>query len=344
VAGVFTVFFTLVSLSGAFSSVGWIAWLRDWIPGRLRGAYLGRRNSVIAAITLVFLGLVMSIFKILPDSIWPFVWILGFAATLRFFGLLTLHTIQAPRPSPAIASLGFGAAIRECLRAPGLALIIVFSAWTNFWMGFSGPFGPVFCFEELGLGPDDFALLTAISTVSAVAGWTFWGRVADRAGNIPVLVFGMIAWESSNVLWAVLNPENSWLLYPMFLWGGFFSVAFFLSSFNLLLNLVPQKSSMAAISIHLGVTSAAMGVAPILAGALLEEFLVLRGHGITVYHFGFFLKTSALLLGLLFLYTVREPGRTPHDSLLAALRSLARNMEQVAQIQTGRHRAFQPPD
>jgi MFS family permease len=211
-------------------------------------------------------------------------------------------------------------------------------------MGFSGPFGPVFCFEELGLGPDDFALLTALSTVSAVAGWTFWGRVADRAGNIPVLVFGMIAWESSNVLWAVLNPENSWLLYPMFLWGGFFSVAFFLSSFNLLLNLVPQKSSMAAISIHLGVTSAAMGVAPILAGALLEEFLVLRGHGITVYHFGFFLKTSAMLLGLLFLYTVREPGRTPHDSLLAALRSLARNMEQVAQIQTGRHRAFQPPD
>ena len=326
VAVVFTVFFTLVSLSGAFSSVGWIAWLRDWIPGRLRGAYLGRRNSVISAITLVFLGLVMSIFKILPHSIWPFVWILGFAATLRFFGLLTLHTIHAPRPAAVIESPGFGAAIRECLRAPGLVLFILFSAWTNFWMGFSSPFGPVFCFEELGLGPDDFALLTALSTVSAVAGWTFWGRVADRAGNIPVLVFGMLVWESSSALWAVLNPDNSWLLYPMFLWGGFFSVAYFLSSFNLLLNLVPQKSSMAAISIYLGVTSAAMGVAPILAGALLEEFLVLRGHGIAVYHFGFFLKTAATLSGLLLLYTVRESGRTRHASLPAALRSLIRIM------------------
>ena len=326
VAVVFTVFFTLVSLSGAFSSVGWIAWIRDWIPGRLRGAYLGRRNSVISAITLVFLALVMSIFKILPHSIWPFVLILGFAATSRFFGLLTLHTIHAPRPAAAIESPSFGAAIRECMRAPGLVLFILFSAWTNFWMGFSSPFGPVFCFEELGLGPDDFAFLTALSTVSAVAGWTFWGRVADRAGNIPVLIFGMLVWESSNVLWAALNPGNSWLLYPMFLWGGFFSVAYFLSSFNLLLNLVPQKSTMAAISIYLGVTSAAMGVAPILAGALLEEFLVQRGLGITVYHFGFFLKAAATLLGLLLLYTVREPGRTRHESLLTALRSLTRIM------------------
>ena len=145
VAVVFTVFFTLVSLSGAFSSVGWIAWIRDWIPGRLRGAYLGRRNSVISAITLVFLALVMSIFKILPHSIWPFVLILGFAATSRFFGLLTLHTIHAPRPAAAIESPGFGAAIRECLRAPGLVLFILFSAWTNFWMGFSSPFGQTDC-------------------------------------------------------------------------------------------------------------------------------------------------------------------------------------------------------
>jgi len=150
--------------------------------------------------------------------------------------------------------------------------------------------------------------------------------VADRAGNIPVLVFGMLVWESSNVLWAALHPGNSWLLYPMFLWGGFFSVAFFLSAFNLLLNLVPKKSTMAAISIYLGITSAAMGVAPILAGALLEEFLVQRGLGIAVYHFGFFLKAAATLLGLLLLYTIREPNRTRHPSLPAALRTLLRIM------------------
>ena len=330
VVAVFTTFFALASLSGSFSSVGWIAWIREWIPGRLRGGYLGRRNSTIAACTLIFLGVVMLVFKFFPNSIWPFVGILGFAVAMRFFSLLTLHTIYAPRPAGAIESSNLLATLRQCLNSPGLPVFILFSAWTNFWMGFSSPFGPVFCFEELGLGPDIFALLTALSTVSAVAGWAFWGRVADRAGNIPVLIFGMIVWESSNVLWAVLNPGNSWLLYPMFLWAGFFSVAFFLGSFNLLLNLVPDKISLAAVSLHLGMTSTAMGVAPILAGWLLEEFLVQRGHGITVYHFGFFLKTAATLLGLMLLYSVREPGRTRHKSIPAALGSLTRIMSAQA--------------
>jgi MFS family permease len=144
---VFTVLLALMSISGAFSSVGWIAWIREWIPGRLRGGYLGVRNSSIAAGTLVFLGMVMLVFKSLPNSIWPFVWVLGFAAASRFFGLLTLQKIHAPRSSAVIESPGLTAALHECLRAPGFPLFILFSAWTNFWMGFSGPFGPVFCFE-----------------------------------------------------------------------------------------------------------------------------------------------------------------------------------------------------
>jgi len=73
-------------------------------------------------------------------------------------------------------------------------------------------------------------------------------------------------------------------------------------------------------------------VAPILAGWLLEEFLVQRGHGIAVYHFGFFVKTAATLLGLLLLYSVREPGRTRHKSIPAALRSLTRIMAAQATV------------
>ena len=323
---VFTILLALMSISGAFSSVGWIAWLREWIPSRLRGGYLGVRNSSIAAGTLVFLGMVMLVFKSLPNSIWPFVCVLGFATASRFFGLLTLQTIHAPRPTAVIESPGLAAALRECLRAPGFPFFILFSAWTNFWMGFSTPFAPVFCFEELGLGPDDMALLTALTTISSVAGWIFWGRVADRAGNIPVLVFGLFVSEISNVLWAFLHPGNSWLLYLIFLWVGFFSVAFFLSAFNLLLNIVPKKSITPAISIHFGITSAAMGIAPILAGELLEEFLVEQGRGIAVYHLGFFIKSAATLLGLLLFLSIREPGRIRRDSLPTALRSLLRIM------------------
>jgi MFS family permease len=112
----------------------------------------------------------------------------------------------------------------------------------------------------------------------------------------------------------------------MFVWAGFFSVAFFMGSFNLLLNLAPEKSSMAAISIHLAVTSLASAIAPIIAGGLLEEYLVRRGGGIEIYHIGFAIKSASMFLGLLLLLPIREPGRGPRRSLPVAFRSISQIM------------------
>jgi hypothetical protein len=112
----------------------------------------------------------------------------------------------------------------------------------------------------------------------------------------------------------------------MFFWGGFFSVSFFMGSFNLLLNLVPEKSSIAAISLHLAVTASAMAIAPILTGGLLEEFVSIKGGGIAVYHIGFAIKSAAFLLGLLILLRIREPGRTMRQSLPGAFRNVRQAM------------------
>jgi MFS family permease len=112
----------------------------------------------------------------------------------------------------------------------------------------------------------------------------------------------------------------------MFLWGGFFAVAFFMGSFNLLLNIVPQKSSMAAISLHLAITSAAMAIAPIISGYLLEKFVTHQGGGIGIYHLGFAMKSIGFLAGLLILLPIREPGRTTRQSLPGAFRTVRQAM------------------
>jgi hypothetical protein len=79
----------------------------------------------------------------------------------------------------------------------------------------------------------------------------------------------------------------------MYLWGGFFAVSFFMGCFNLLLNLAPEKSSLAAVSLHLAVTSVAAALAPMIAGVLLEEFVTKRGGGLSTYHLGFLIKSVA---------------------------------------------------
>jgi hypothetical protein len=322
----FAVFFLLASASGAFHIVGWTVWIREWIPRRLRGAYLGKRNSLISAATLGFLLLAMGWLEFQKHSLAPYVGILAIMVACRVLSLLWQHGIRTRNDHLPLGAKPLLESIAECRATTGLTAFILFSAWMNFWMAFTGPFTAVFAYEQLRLEPGAFALLTALGTITGILGWTYWGRVADRAGAIPVIAIGCILWEIQNALWAILVPGNSWLLYPMFLWGGFFSVSFFMGSFNLLLNLAGGRNAAAVVGIQLAVTSCAMAVAPILSGYLLEEFVNRRGGGIAIYHLGFALKAAAFLAGLLILLAIREPGRTRRQTLPGAFRSVRQAM------------------
>lgn len=322
VAVFFTGFFLMASPSQAFSGVGWTAWVRDWVPQRLRGGYIGNRNRWISVATVVYLLFIMGLFKLGADQLWPFLAVMAVAVALRFAGLLQLHTINTGNEGRAVTSVGFIQSVRTCLRTPCLVPFIFFSAWMNFWMGFTGPFTPVFCFEELGLSASAFALLVTLGTLTGIAGWIFWGKAVDRAGSVPVLIVGTVLWELQQFLWVVLTPETAWLLYPMYLWGGFFAVSFFMGCFNLLLNLAPAKAGLSAVSLNLAVTSVAAAVAPMIAGVLLEKFVTNGGMGIGGYHLGFLVKSVAFLAGLGILVFVREPGKSSRSSLPGAFRSM----------------------
>jgi len=323
VAVFFTGFFLLASPSLAFAGVGWTAWVRDWVPQRFRGGYIGSRNRWCSVATIAYLLFIMGLFEMGKEALWPFLVVTGVAVVLRFAGLLQLHTIQTKSDGHGpVASVGFVEAFKTCLRAPGLVPFIVFSAWMNFCMGFTGPFAPLFCFEELKIKTASFTLLIMLGTLTGIAGWLFWGKAADRVGSVAVIIFGSVLWELQQLLWAVLTPDTAWLLYPMYLWGGFFAVSFFMGSFNLLLNLVPAKSNMAAVSLHLAATSVAAALAPMLAGILLEEFVTRRGGGLATYHWVFFIKSVAFLLGLGILALVHEPTRSTRTSLPGAFQSM----------------------
>ena len=324
--GFFLVFFFFASASAAFQVVGWITWVREWVPAKIRGTYLGKRNSWMGVATMGFLALVMLVFKNQEDTLPPYLWVLAAVVVGRLLGLLWMRGIRTRHDGLTLAAPRLTQALRDCRSAPGLPMFILFSAWMSFWMSFTGPFGSVFCFEELRLDPSVFAIFTALAALSGILGWVFWGRISDRAGNVPVIVVGLLLWELSNFVWVFLQPTNAWLLYPMFVWAGFFSVAFFMGSFNLLLNLSPGKISMSAISIHMAVTSLASAIAPIMAGSLLQEFLVQRGGGIAIYQIGFAIKSVSVLVGFLLLLTIREPGRGPRRSLPVAFRSISQTM------------------
>lgn len=322
VAPLFMVFFALSSLSHAFIGVGWTTWVRDWVPTGVRGVYFGKRNRLLSVVSVAYLLLAISVFEIAEHSLWPYQALIITAVVLRYGSIIWQYAIRTPADNTNLIQAGWIEHIRENLRSPGLLLYILFSSWVNFWIGFVGPFVPVFSFEELGIVPGTFTLLVIIATLAGMVGWVFWGKQIDRFGSIPILTLGLLFWEIPNTLWVILSPENVWLLYPMWMLGGFFSAAYFLGSFNLLLNLLPEKSKLPGISLNLAATSVAAGLAPVIAGALLFHFVERQGGGIEIYRYGFALKSASVFLGLFLLRKLREPSRSGLTEMPGAFRTL----------------------
>jgi MFS family permease len=318
IATFFFGFFALTSLSQSFVAVGWVSWVNDWVPARVRGAYFGKRNRAISLVTVAFLLLAIGLFEIAGDALWPYQALIGGAVVLRCGSILWQYGIRAKTEAQAGEAADWFGGIRESLRAPGLLVFIVFSAWANFWLGFTGPFVPVYCLEKLALTPSQFTGLVVVGSLSGMVGYAWWGRLVDRLGSIPILAGGMVAWQVQNLLWLVVTKDNAWLLVPMWLWGGFFGVAYLLGSFNLLLKLLPTRTKLAGTSLFVAVTSVTAGLAPVIAGGLLGRY----GDAVGVYHVGFAISPVALLVGMLLLRGMREPKRRGGASVPGTFRTL----------------------
>lgn len=321
VARLFIVFFLVSSLSQAFLGVGWTSWVRAWVPSRVRGKYFGRRNRWLNLSTVGFLVFALVLFEIDEHELWTYQVLLGVAVVGRYASLIWQHGIRTSAEHLDVVGQGWWSQLQENLAAPGLTRFVLFAAWTSFWMAFAGPFVPVFSYEALGLQPSRFTFLVILSTISGIFGWWYWGRRVDVFGCLPVLMIGLGLWELSNFLWAVLNRDNLWLLYPMWFFGGFMATAYFAASFNLLLKLVPADAKLTGVSLHLACTSLAAAVSPIVAGLLLDRFLS-GSEDLLPYRIGFVVKSASVLVGLFLLRGLREPQHSAGASFSGAFRTI----------------------
>ncbi|WP_309380142.1 MFS transporter [Cerasicoccus frondis] len=325
----FLIFFALASLSQSLIGVGWTAWVQQWTPTKVRGSYFGNRNRLISIVTVVFMLVAMGVLNWFSDSIWAYQSLIIFALVCRFFSLLWQHLIVIP--PEANTSLVTDSWMRDLLslrQHKTFIWLLVFASWCGFWMSLTGPFIPRFVYEHLSVAPWQFALMNILATLSGALTLPLWGKVIDRHGCIPVMLLGMFLWQLQNFLWCILTPGSVWLLYPMWFWGGMVGNAYMLGLFNLLFKVIPEKGRAAAISANMAITSVASGLAPILAGQIIELSEVNGWSTLMVYRIGFAISPTAILLGLFILRRIKEPEIYGEGSIMGAMR-MVRQMLQI---------------
>jgi len=317
--------FGLLGATTAFAGVGWTSWIQEWVPDRLRGKYFGFRNQVLQIATAVFLVSSGLLLRHYASSVLAFQMLLFTAVALRTLSAALQFRMVTPVLDPHLheAKRPWRDQLETLRSIPSFLWFIAFSALWGFAANCIGPFYAVFMYNQLGLTVDAVMWLTVLTSVGGVLSYPAWGTLAHRFGNKPVIFFAMIMWQLQNFLWCFLTPQNAWLLYAMWIFGGVMSAGVLLGMFNILLKLIPPSAKTAAISLNIAISSLVTAVAPMLGGVLLGNLLATDYDPMMIYHRLFLVQPILAIGACLFLLSrVHEPRAGELTTVFGAMRNV----------------------
>ncbi|MEG4023714.1 MFS transporter [Microcoleus sp. S13C4] len=280
----------IIWVSQVLESLGrasFLSWLAALVPQRLRGRYFGFRNSAVSLTNLIGVPLMA-----LAVSNWPGGKLQGYSALLVLgivLGLISIgcqffmtdvnpklvhvtHLDTGEKSSTGI--------IFSFLKEANFLKFLLYSGLWSFAVNVSAPFFNLYLLDDLKI---DVSVVTLYGSLGAGANLlmlVFWGKLADRVGNRPIMIVVGILVALTPLLWLEggTAPIFLWVWFPLLhIIGGATWAAIDLCSGNLMMSVAPLLNQ----SIYFAIAAAVPGV----TGAM----------GITV---GGFLATLTNLGGL----------------------------------------------
>jgi hypothetical protein len=168
-------------------------WLSNLVPGSSLGRYLGQRLAIKSAFYLgsfIFLGYVLDSFGGASLAGFAFIFILAMMSSLLDFIVFTFMNESRPAEQPAPLTPPSSFSLFDFfgdLREKKLGTFVTFTSLFYFTVGICGPLYAVYMLRERHFTYLSFTMIISAEYFARIASSTFWGRLADRVGNIRVL-------------------------------------------------------------------------------------------------------------------------------------------------------------
>lgn len=290
-----------------FCYPAWSGLVGDLVPEEIRGRYFGSRNIAVGLAALVCNPIAGQV--ILMGGVYGYQISFGLALLFGFIATVTFSRIKEPKPQqPAVQhrerphkSLKSHVSVWHSPR------FLSFTALAFLWhlsLQAAGPFFAVYQIKNLGGTVAHIGVLSSVGAVASMAGQRIWGAQNDRRSASWVMAATGLFIPVIPALWAVVP---SWWYLPFievissFLWAGYW-----LSNFNLLLELSPDDQTPHFVAVYQSVVSIASFVGPILGGILVNM--------ITIKGLFWFSAAGRMVVSLLFIvlvarFTTKEESR-----------------------------------
>jgi MFS family permease len=256
----------ITHILASLGSASWFSWMAALVPRRLRGRYFGTRNSAANLVNLIgvpLLGLGISTWQGGPIQGYGIALALGIVAgliSLVFQFWMADVNPQAPLPGSTVTrnQEAVESATKWYKDANFLTFLVYFSLWM-FTVNLSAPFFNLYLLDNLHL---DVSLVTLYGSLTAGANLlmlVFWGKLADRIGNRPILLTVGILAAVMPLFWLGVGGQATdlWLWLPLIhLFTGATWAAIDLCSNNIQMTVAPAKSQ----AVYFAIASAVAGV------------------------------------------------------------------------------------
>lgn len=303
-------------------------WIMEMVPPNSRGWFFGRRNALGTAVGAgvgILGGLLIDGLREHGREPLGLAIVFGCGAlcaagSLVFFML----TGDIPREHPIRENL------RASIRAMGKPFadrefrwVLIFLAVFFIGQTFAGNLYSAYALESLKLSFTVIQLTGVMNAIGIVVAAPFWGFLADRYGNKPILILSGLGIATNPIAWIFTIPgnptQNIAVLLPGHLIMGFFWSGVTICQFNLLFATAKPEDRANYLGAGLALQSLAAGVAPMFGASLMT---LLRGTmSVALAYKGVFVGVGVLrAASILFLKPVKEEGSSRVGRTLKDLR------------------------
>lgn len=293
-------------------------WLAEMIPANTRGAFFGGRNQIMVAIgASVGLagGFLVDYFKHQDNSKVGFSVVFSFGLLCSVLSMYFFNQMKdIPRPNPVKQNIREGiAGFAVPFKDRDFRKVLLFLSIFIWGQVMPGNLWSAFAFESLKFEQSQLQLCGFSHAIGNILMSRWWGFLADKYGNKPLLGLAGIGMLVTPTAWLFCspgpNPANFWILFiSHFFMGGVWSgVA--LCQFNLLLATASPANRATYIGAGLATQAFIGGVAPLVGAEILKQTRA-GFDAFGAYHIVFYATIGVRFIALLLLLPIREEGST----------------------------------
>ena len=313
--------FTIGGMFGALSNAPWSSMMADIVHEDVRGRYFSFRGRINTFTFLAFSLVAGFLLQSLSHNVFlGFALLFGGAMVFRLLSFNFLARMYEPPMIPEKPGTPGLLDMLRTFRTSNLGRFTIFIAVMYFSIMLSGAFFSVYMLRDLKLSYLTFTLVNCSSTVSTIACLRFWGRRADRAGNLKILRITGCLLPVIPLLWLV-NTNPVYLVcanaFSGFVWAGFD-----LSCGNFLFDASDPQTRTRQIALFNCIINVAVGLGSLTGGFIAPHLPSLFGYQLrTLFTMSGALRAATVILMLGTIAEVRHVSKIGTFNLLVGRRT-----------------------